>query len=574
LFVFWEPKLKDVTQVGFYALRQKAAEYFQSYQDQMAAQVDRMMAYLLTAEWIGALILAVVLSPQTWNGGESRVHPHVLTVLLLGPLVVGGPVMMAFMYPSSAVTRHFIAVAQILMSALLIDITNGRIETHFHVFGSLAFLAFYRDWRVLVTASAVTAVDHLVRGVWWPQSVYGVLTVSPWRWVEHAWWVSFEDVFLILSIRRSLGEMKTVALREAELSYGAFHDVLTGLANRRLLDERFNHYASSAQDRIRQGAILFVDLDRFKHVNDTLGHAVGDRLLVQVAERLTGVLRAHDTVARVGGDEFVILIERLTSDKAAQQVGDAVLSAFNLPFDVDGHQLLLSASVGISFFPRDSSELSALQRAADLAMYEAKTSGRNRCLLFSPEMNIREQTRTELSRDLYHAISRGELDVHFQPQIGLDGNVTAFEALLRWNHSTRGLVTPSEFIPLAENSGLILAIGEWVLQRACEECRKWGQSGYTEMKVCVNVSAIQFEQPGFSDIVEGVLRDTGLKPSLLTLELTETVLMTDLALAREHLTRLRALGIGIALDDFGTGYSSLSYLQALPADILNWTDPL
>lgn len=550
------------------ALGQKAEENFRAYQDKMARRVDRMMACLLAAEWAGAILVALFLSPSTWTGAERHIHPHLWTILLLGPLVVGAPVALTILCPAQNVTRHLIAIAQMLISIILIDVTNGRIETHFHIFGSLAFLAFYRDWRVLITASSVIVGDHLVRGIWWPHSVYGLLTVSPWRSVEHAWWVIFEDIFLVVSIRQSTTEMQTMALREAELCFGAYHDVLTGLANRRLLQDRYSWYDDRWEDREKQGAILFVDLDRFKQVNDALGHAVGDKLLSQVAGRLTDVVRASDTVARVGGDEFVILVEHVISESVADQIGTSILSAFNLPFDVDEHQLLLSVSVGICFFPRDGEDLATLQSAADIAMYEAKTTGRNRCLIYSPEMSKREQTRKELGRDLYHAVSRAELTLHFQPQVAMDGAVSAFEALVRWNHPRRGQIAPSDFIPMAEQSGLIILLGEWILETACRECLIWHRVGHTLVQVAVNVSALQFEQPDFALLVERVLRDTGLRPSLLTLELTETVLMRDLDLANRHLMRLRELGVRIALDDFGTGYSSLSYLQSLPADTL------
>ena len=560
--------MNGFSRVEVTALEQRAAEYFGSYHDKMAARVDRMMAYLLAAEWLGAVVVAILLSPRTWVGTESTVHPHVWTALLLGPLIVCVPFVLAFRRPAQQFTRHVIAIAQILMSALLIDVTNGRIETHFHVFGSLAFLAFYRDWRVLITASAVTAIDHVVRGIWWPQSVYGILTVSPWRWAEHAWWVSFEDVFLIVSIRRSVGEMKTMALREAQLAYGAYHDVLTGLANRRLLKDRFNHCVAQREDTERKEAVMFVDLDRFKQVNDTLGHSVGDKLLSLVSERFTSVLRANDTIARVGGDEFVVVIERLASDEDAEKIGAKILGVFNLPFEVEGHELLLSASVGISLLPDHGTDLLVLQDAADAAMYEAKATGRNKCVVFSPELTRRERSRQELGRDLYHAIVRGEMEVYFQPQVGLNGEVSAFEALLRWRHPERGLVGPSEFIPIAEKSGLIVVLGNWVLERACQACREWHDAGYKDLTVAVNVSTVQFEQANFAESVARVLHEVGLEPSLLTLEVTESVLMKNLEMANEHLSRLRQTGVCIALDDFGTGYSSLSYLQGLPASTI------
>ena len=541
----------------------ESARYFHAYQDRIAARTDRMMALLLAIEWAGAIVTALCLSPRTWDGPESRLHPHVWTAILSGPAIVFLPVALALMRPARTLTRHVIAACQLAMSSVLIDITGGRIETHFHVFGSLAFLAFYRDWRVLVTASAVTAVDHIVRGIWWPQSVYGVLTTSPWRWVEHAWWVIFEDIFLFWSSRRSLAEMRTVALRETQLAFGAYHDVLTGLANRRMLSERFHR---SEKNEGKRGAILFIDLDRFKHVNDTLGHTVGDKLLVRVAERLSDVLQANDTVARVGGDEFVVLLEGESRAREAEKTGAKLLAVLNRPFDLEGQQVLLSGSVGISLFPEHGSKLEDLQEAADRAMYEAKAQGRNQCALFAPEMTRRDATRKQLKRDLYHAVSRNELQVHFQPLVTSDLNIKGFEALLRWQHPELGWVSPAEFIPIAEKTGAIVGMGEWVLRQACRKCRDWQTAGFPGTGVSVNVSAAQFEIPRFVDDVIDILHEYDLDPGLLTLELTETVLFQNLKQTSHQLNRLRMHGIRIALDDFGTGYSSLSYLHSLPTD--------
>ena len=547
------------------ALDAKAQEYYQKLHRSFAEHVDRMMVYLLPLEWLGAVCAALILSPKTWSGNVWHLHPHVWTALLFGPAIVALPVALGILRRGDVITRHVIAASQILMSVLLIDVTGGRIETHFHVFGSLAFLAFYRDWRVLVTASAVTAVDHIVRGIWWPQSVYGVLTVSPWRWVEHAWWVIFEDIFLTISSFRSLTEMLRIAVRETQLSYGANHDVLTGLANRRLLSDRFDHILGKGEPG-QAGAVLFIDLDRFKQVNDTLGHGIGDKLLEQVAERLAGVLQANDSIARVGGDEFVVLLDGKGRAPEAARVGERLLAALNQTFETDNHPIVLSGSVGISFYPEHGRTLEELQSAADHAMYEAKAQGRNRCEIFSHELLAREQMRNQLERDLYRAIPRGELEVYFQPQV--DGNhaIRGFEALLRWNHPVHRRISPAEFIPIAEKTALIVSLGEWVLREACKACKRWQEGDGAGITVAVNVSALEIERPDFVESVLRMLRETDLDPPLLTLELTESVVMKNLDQTSAALHKLRSEGVRIALDDFGTGYSSLSYLQVLPAD--------
>jgi diguanylate cyclase (GGDEF)-like protein len=548
------------------AFRKKASQYFRHSIDELACQVDRMFVWLLAAEWLGMVGTAALISPRIWNGVQSSIHPHVWAALLAGPAFILPAILIASWYPGSHLSRHVIAVAQMLTSILLIDATGGRIETHFHVFGSLAFLAFYRDWRVLVTASALTAIDHAVRGIWWPQSVYGVATVSPWRWVEHAWWVVFEDFFLILATRRSIREMWAVAVTKAQLYGGAYHDVLTGLANRRLLKESFESVPHSERGVGR--AVLFVDLDRFKQANDTLGHTVGDKLLVLVARRLAEVGGDENTVARVGGDEFVVLMDSVEGSEEALAMGSRLLDALSAPFEVEGHELLLSASVGITLCPEHGEDLETLQERADRAMYSAKSQGRNRCVVFSSEVARHENILKEIGRDLYKALPNGELRVHFQPLVEKNAQLVGFEALLRWTHPLHGPIAPADFIPMAERSGLIVDIGEWVLREACWNCCIWQKSGQKPLGVAVNVSAVQFEEPHFPDRVKTILHECGLAPSLLTLELTEGVLVRDMARARRQLTGLRELGIRVALDDFGTGYSSLSYLTMMPADII------
>ena len=547
-------------------LTKKASQYFRYSINELARQVDRMFVWLLAAEWLGIVGTTVILSPRVWNGAQSLIHPHLWAAVLAGPGFILPAILVASFYPRSHLSRHVIAVAQILTSILLIDVTGGRIETHFHIFGSLAFLAFYRDWRVLITASALTAIDHIVRGIWWPQSVYGIATVSPWRWVEHAWWVVFEDFFLILATRRSIREMWAVALAKAQLYGGAYHDVLTGLANRRLLKESFESVPPSERDAGR--AVLFIDLDRFKQANDTLGHTIGDKLLIMVAQRLAEVVADENTLARVGGDEFVVLLNSISGAEGVLGIGSHLLDAFSAPFDVEGHQLLLSASVGISLYPEHGEDLETLQERADRAMYSAKSRGRNQCAVFSSEVARQENVLKRIERDLYKALPNGELLVHFQPLVEKNAELIGFEALLRWTHPVHGPISPSDFIPLAERSGVIVSIGEWVLREACRNCSIWQRNAQRPLGVAVNVSAVQFDEPDFPERVRSVLGECGLVPSLLTLELTEGVLVRDMARSHRQLSGLRELGVKIALDDFGTGYSSLSYLTMMPADII------
>ena len=546
-------------------VRQHAAAYFRASFDELGARVDHMMSWLLITEWLGMIVAALVLTPRTWTGTQHSVNPHVCAAILAGPAFILPAIAIARLYPGRRFTRHVIAVAQMLVSIVLIDVTGGRIETHFQIFGSLAFLAFYRDWRVLITASVVTAVEHFVGGIWWPQSTYGVLTVSPWRWIEHAWWVVFEDFFLILMSRRSIAEMWSVATHKSQLYWGAYHDVLTSLPNRRMLKE---HFEAIRQRPDARPAILFIDLDRFKQANDTLGHTLGDKLLLLVATRLSGVLGSGQVLARIGGDEFIAVLENVSGPQDAADAATRLLAAMTAPFRIDENELFLSASIGISLCPEHGTELGTLQERADKAMYVAKSQGRNQFALFSTEVARREQVLQEIGRDLYMALPRGQLHLCFQPVIERSAEVVGFEALLRWTHPVHGPVSPAEFIPLAERSGLIVGIGEWVLREACRNCATWQHQQDRPLGVAVNVSGLQFEQHDFPDLVMAVLRDCGLDPHLLTLELTEGVLIRDVARACRHLAGLRQLGVRVALDDFGTGYSSLSYLAALPADTI------
>lgn len=556
--------MEFVTDDGL-SVRQVAAEYARTMFRERTAIVDRMMQWLLAAEWLGMIITALTVSPRVWNGAASSLHPHVWAALLAGPAFILPAIAIAYLYPQRRVTRHVLAAAQIFVSILLIDCTGGRIETHFHVFGSLALLAFYMDWQVLLTATVITAVDHFVRGVWWPQSVYGVLTVSPWRWLEHAGWVLFEDFFLVIAARQGVRDIRAMALAKARLYEGASHDVLTGVANRRTLQERFDTWVDA--EPAGTGGVIFIDLDRFKQANDTLGHTVGDKLLSLVASRLAAVVGAAGLLARIGGDEFVVFLDGATGAEAAA-LGQALVASLASPFHVGEHELLLSASAGVSLYPDHGTSLAALQERADRAMYVAKSRGRNRCVAFSSEVSKREGTMKEIARDLHGALSNGQFYLHYQPLMHRDGSVAGFEALVRWEHPQQGTIAPSDFIPLAESTGLIVSLGEWVLAEACRKCLTWQRPGHAALGVAVNVSAMQFEEADYPERVFATLSETGLDPALLTLELTESVLTRNTERARAHLLRLRLAGIRVALDDFGTGYSSLSYLAQLPADLI------
>jgi diguanylate cyclase (GGDEF)-like protein/PAS domain S-box-containing protein len=354
-------------------------------------------------------------------------------------------------------------------------------------------------------------------------------------------------------------------LAEERIQFLAHHDALTQLPNRTLLNDRLHQAIAKSRRNQDHTAVLFLDLDRFKLINDTLGHHVGDRMLTRVAEMLQGILRETETVARLGGDEFIIVIPELAEVERTATVARKVIDMLTVPLVIDGQVLHITASIGISLYPEDGTDTATLLSHADTAMYNAKDRGGNNFQFFTPTMNQVIQERVAVEHDLHLALERGEFVLHYQPQVDCrTGEVTSMEALIRWQHPTRGLVSPFHFITIAEETGLIVPIGEWVLWEACRQTRRWHDAGQTGLRISVNLSARQFQQPDLRERIDAVLRTTGIDPATLELELTESMLMTDPDAATGMLHQLAALGVKMAIDDFGTGYSSLAYLKRFP----------
>ena len=364
-------------------------------------------------------------------------------------------------------------------------------------------------------------------------------------------------------------DISAVMRFEAELEFQARHDALTGLANRNLLNERLEHAISTARHGGSGLWVAFVDLDRFKFINDTLGHEAGDTVLKQLAERLRLAVREADTVARMGGDEFVLVLPEGTSRDADQAVIDNIMDAIAQPLTIQSHEFYLTCSIGIAAYPRDGGSAEALTKHADIAMYRAKEMGRNTYQFYTSAMSERTLERLEIEADLRHALERDQFALHYQPQLDLaTGAIVGMEALLRWIHPVHGMIAPSRFISLAEEMGLIVPIGAWVVRTACLQTKAWQLAGLGPLRVAVNLSPRQFTQQGLAQSMAAVLHETGLEAHCLELELTETMVMTDVENAITILRQLKQLGMQIAIDDFGTGYSSLSYLRRFPLDIL------
>ena len=398
--------------------------------------------------------------------------------------------------------------------------------------------------------------DGQIFPVW--QSISAV--VSPGGGVSH-YVVAFSDI----SQRKEA---------EEQIRKLAFFDPLTQLPNRRMLIDRLGHALAAAIRHHHHGALLFLDFDHFKLLNDTEGHDAGDLLLIEIARRLRGCVRQVDIVARLGGDEFVVMLENLSdseSDAAnqAEIVGQKILETVAHPFMLKGRDYHGTMSIGISLFGDGHQSVEELLKRADVAMYQAKSAGRNRVCFFDPAMQQTLMDRAAMENELRRVVAQGQLVLHYQPQLDDKRRITGAEALLRWEHPLRGLVPPAEFIPLAEETGLIVPIGNWVLETACSQLKAWQDNEATrDLVVAVNVSARQFHQPDFVDGIRRILERTGANPTRLKLELTESVIVDDIADTIEKMKMLKSLGIGFSMDDFGTGYSSLSYLRQLPLDQL------
>jgi diguanylate cyclase (GGDEF)-like protein len=368
------------------------------------------------------------------------------------------------------------------------------------------------------------------------------------------------------ALEREIAERHLV---ERELAFTASHDELTGLANRTLFMRELDQILAHTESSDHRWAILFIDLDRFKVINDSLGHAMGDLVLIETARRLGACLRSGDTLARLGGDEFIILLGAIEDVDDACQIAQRLLRAFDAPFTIAGHEVSASASIGIATCANREEHPDDVLRNADIAMYRAKSLGKQRYALFAPEMLATAVRRMKLESDLARALERREFCLFYQPLVAMrSGSLVGFEALVRWRHPANGMVNPNDFIPLAEETGVIIPLGEWILYEACRQLKDWQITlpGASELRMNINVSGKQLESPNFIATIEGALATTGLGPERINLEITESVLLHDAEDVRETLRRIRKLGIQIHLDDFGTGYSSLSYLRDFPID--------
>jgi diguanylate cyclase (GGDEF)-like protein len=386
---------------------------------------------------------------------------------------------------------------------------------------------------------------------------------------DHAQQLQLANEHLVKSTIAAHELAEEIGRAKLQMAYLAQHDALTGLPNRILLNDRLTQAMALAQRQGKQLALMFLDLDRFKYINDSLGHSVGDQLLLSVAHHLTAAVRGSDTVCRQGGDEFVILLADVEHARDAALSAEKILTALTAPHRIDQLELHVTVSIGISIYPEDGQDVDSLIKSADTAMYHAKENGRNNFQFFEPNMNALAVERHAIESGLRRAMERQELVLHYQPKINLEsGTITGVEALVRWQHPQRGFILPEQFVWIAEDCGLIIPIGTWVLGEACRQAQSWQDAGLPPMAVAVNISAIQFRHRDFLEHLTRILKDTGLAPHCLELELTESVLMHDATTTLTVLNGIKTLGVRLAIDDFGTGYSSLSYLKHFQIDTL------
>jgi len=419
-----------------------------------------------------------------------------------------------------------------------------------------ALARFLSDHRVVNGASLA------ISGQGNPFGVLGVYSRKEYHFSQ-------EDLVFLQSVANVLAVALERERADREIQKLAYYDSLTGLPNRTLLSDRLAQAVSRAGRDSKEVAVMFLDLDRFKTINDTLGHTVGDQLLRIVADRLQGCLRRSDTVARIGGDEFVVILSSLDQEEDIPQVAQKILHELAQGVMLEEHEIFTSASIGIAVFPVDGEETGTLLRHADIAMYQAKERGKNTYQFFSHEMNRKAIDRLMLENSLRKGLKRDQFFLLYQPQLDLrSGRMVGVEALVRWNHPQLGVLSPDRFIPVAEESGLILNLGAWVLRTACAQAQQWRREGYPPLRIAVNLSSRQFSHPAFIDMLDHILEETGFDPASLELELTESIIMEEPEFAIMTLTDIKVRGISLAIDDFGTGYSSLSYLKHFPFDRL------
>lgn len=535
-------------------------------------QADKVMLALIGIQWFIATFITSI-SYDTYLYGF--IGGGLITFILL----------IAYrFFKGTKVMRALVGIGMMLFSLIYIQQHLGRIEMHFHVFIALAILSIYKDTVPVFVAAATTILHHLVFNYLqlYEISLFG-MPVMVFNYgcgmdivLLHGIFVFAEALVIgyIIKLQIEYGveqnrsENQIMGLNE-ELSFTSLHDSLTGLPNRYNLYSQLKLMVANANRYERKFAVLFLDLDHFKNINDTLGHNVGDALLKAVSHKLKSMIRENDIVARIGGDEFIIILNDFNDSGSLEQVISKILDAFHQEWAVQKHFLRLSTSIGVAIYPDDSTEINELMKFADIAMYKAKSEGRDQFSFFTATLNAQVHEEVEIAHDMHRALEAREFVLYYQPKIHIEtGKIIGAEALIRWKHHEKGMIYPNNFITIAENTGFILKLGTWIIDETAEMISRLEHSGYRDVHVSCNVSTRQFQNLHLFSDIENAIRSNAINPALFAIEITESVMMEYLDLTLEVIKKIKRLGVHICMDDFGTGYSSLSYLRQFPIDSL------
>lgn len=535
-------------------------------------QSDRVMLVLIVIQWFVATFITSI-SYDTYLYG------------FIGGGLITSILLLAYRsFKGTQVMRALVAVGMMLFSLIYIQQHLGRIEMHFHVFIALAILSLYKDVVPIFVAAATTIIHHALFNILQLSevSLFG-MPVMIFNYgcgmdivLLHGIFVVIEALVLgyIVKLQIEYGveltysENQILGLNE-ELSFASLHDSLTGLPNRYNLYTQLKFMVANASRYERKFAVLFLDLDHFKNINDTLGHDVGDTLLKDVAKKLKSTIPKSDIVARIGGDEFIIVLDDFNDLGLLEQIVLKILDAFRQEWIIKEHFLRLSISIGVAIYPDDSKEINELMKFADIAMYKAKAEGRDQFSFFTATLNAKIHEEVMIAHDMHRALSEREFVLFYQPKIHIEtGKIIGAEALIRWRHHEKGMIFPDSFIRVAENSGFILKLGTWIINETAEMLARLGYAGHKSIHVSCNISTRQFQNLHLFSDIENAICSNKINPELFSIEITESVMMEHLEVALEVLKKIKNLGVNICMDDFGTGYSSLSYLRQFPIDSL------
>ncbi len=530
----------------------------------VSSKTDRLFTAVMLLQWAAAVIIAVTL-PATARFGADHRHIVIILAAATGAILTLATVVASAFKIALEQRRYVNAVAQILFSVLLVVLSGDPNGLQFHLYGSLVFIAFYLDWKVLLSASVVRLAAQAAINYW----LYGSLDIK--SLFNMSLCLACFDIIVFASNIYRLRTLRASAKRDVEqevLLHQAYHDPLTGLGNRLKIKKLLEELRVRGSDDRTQYALMVIDLDRFKQVNDTFGHNVGDEVLTEASRRMKEVVRASDAVIRMGGDEFAVVLSSCSDTRIAEGLAAAIVASMAEPFLFGGEAIEIGASVGICLHGEDAFVNADIFHFADLALYKAKSSGRNGFAVFDENMRMETSQGISLEQSLRRAVQKEKFVVLYQPIMGINGALQGFESLVRWEDEVHGTVSPSHFIPLAEKMDLMHALGKWILLNACKQAALWQGLSHDPVTLSVNVSSMQLSYTGFIDIVKFALKDSDLPPRLLILEITEHAIVESKGQAFETLRLLRQIGVQLAIDDFGTGFSSLSYLRDMPVQFL------